>query len=160
MIIIDENVNIKISQIVLCHMRNYIQEGKFSIEAGGILVGKENLSNSDLIIKYLTLPQKKDKRSHYKFIRKDNQHIKIFNKIFRKYGEVYRYIGEWHTHAENIPMYSKLDLENWMKIYKNAPEDVIHYHIIVGSKAFRLWKVSDSFSEPQMVGTVLWEDVK
>jgi len=156
----DQNISIKICFSIISIMKQYIQNGLFSLEAGGILIGKENISNNDLIVKYLTVPYKKDKRKHCRFLRQDNQHIRFFEKIYNEHDEVYRYIGEWHTHDENIPMYSKMDLNNWKKIYKDAPEDINHYHIIVGRKAFRIWKVNNYFDKPQIVKTIYWEDVK
>ena len=159
----DEKQNIKICSSVIFVMRQYIlSKGAFR-EAGGILIGKENISNNNLIIKYCTIPYEKDRRSHYKFIRQDEQHIEFFEKVYDEHKGIYRYVGEWHTHDENMPRYSKMDLDNWRRIYKEVVGDsgtLPHYHIVVGKKAFRIWRVTNDLAVPQLVKTVAWKEMK
>ena len=53
---------IKLCQNVIDTMLKYIQKGFFSKEAGGILMGKENKSNENIIINHITVPMSEDKR--------------------------------------------------------------------------------------------------
>ena len=50
-------------------MRKYIQLGAGSLEAGGILIGKENISDDNIIIRYITEPYADDKRRYNRFIK-------------------------------------------------------------------------------------------
>ncbi|MEZ7820842.1 MAG: Mov34/MPN/PAD-1 family protein, partial [Patescibacteria group bacterium] len=94
------NIEIKICSSVFQVMRKYIQLGSGSLEAGGILIGKENISDDNIIIRYITEPYASDKRRYNRFIRKDNKHIDIFNEVFNLSNEIYCYVGDWHTHDE------------------------------------------------------------
>lgn len=153
------NVEIKICSSVLEVMERYIQYGVKSLEAGGVLIGKENISNNNIIIKYITEPYVGDKRKYSRFIRKDKKHIDIFKEIYKSSNGIYRYIGEWHTHNEGVPNYSYMDLKNWRKITKESPESTENYHIIVGSKAIRIWKLTKSLKNPVLIETIYWKDV-
>ena len=99
---------IKLCQNVIDTMLKYIQKGFFSKEAGGILMGKENKSNENIIINHITVPMSEDKRKYNKFIRKDKRHVEVFKNLYRTSEETLRYIGEWHTHPEAIPNFSEI----------------------------------------------------
>ena len=68
--------SIKISDEVLELFNRYRQLKKNDCEAGGILIGRENIDSGNLIIEYATEPYKRDKRTRYSFIRKDKKVIK------------------------------------------------------------------------------------
>lgn len=155
-----DECKIKICSSVIAVMKKYIQSGLMSLESGGILIGKENISNEDLVIKFATQPFEGDKRKHCRFKRKDPKHIEIFQELYNSNEEIYRYIGEWHTHPEAVPQYSRIDFFNWRKIMKNAPDGINHYHIIVGYYAFRIWEYYDGDRKPHLLNTVLWKDVE
>lgn len=104
---------IKISPLAISIFEKYIQKGCGSLEAGGIIIGKENLSNNDLVFVSATEPLKRDIRRKYRFHRKDKGHVTLFNRIYDESRQIHRYIGEWHTHPEKIPNYSGMDLKNW-----------------------------------------------
>lgn len=153
------NIEIKICSSVFQVMRKYIQLGTGSLEAGGILIGKENISDDNIIIRYITEPYASDKRRYNRFIRKDKKHIYIFNEVFNSSNEIYCYIGEWHTHNEDLPDYSRLDLKNWRKIMKESPGNIEHFHIIVGCKAIRIWRFGKLLKNPDLIKTIYWKDV-
>lgn len=153
------NIQIKICCGVFQVMKKYIQIGDKSLEAGGILIGKENISDNNIIIRYITEPYESDKRTYSRFIRKDKRHIDIFKGIFKSSNQIYGYIGEWHTHDEDLPEYSKIDLKNWRKIMKESPGDIEHFHIIVGIKAIRIWNLEKILKEPKLIKTIYWNEV-
>lgn len=153
------SIEIKICNSVIQVMKRHIQIGDRSLEAGGVLIGKENISDNNIIIRYITEPYRRDKRRYSRFIRKDERHIEIYNDIFISSNRIYRYIGEWHTHDEDLPNYSILDAKNWEKIMKEMPEMIEHFHIIVGINAFRIWKVGQSLTCPELIKTIYWKGV-
>ena len=51
-------------------MKEYLK-GLLVCCAGGILIGKENISDDNIIIRYITEPYASDKRRYNRFIRKD-----------------------------------------------------------------------------------------
>ena len=139
---------IKICHNVIHTLFEYIQKGYFSREAGGILIGKENKSNENIIINHITVPMPKDERKH----------IELFENLYKESDETLRYIGEWHTHPEAIPNFSCIDLKNWKKISKDSKSDVKFYHIIVGYEAIRMWEINNTL-QVRLINTVFWKDV-
>ena len=57
---------IKITENITNLFKQYIQDGK-EPESGGILIGREDKNNGNLIIEYATYPMKKDIRKRYRF---------------------------------------------------------------------------------------------
>ena len=151
---------IKICRNVMCILYKYVQKSFFSKESGGILIGKENKSNKNIIINHITIPLPKDKRRRNSFLRKDKGHIELFEKLYIKSDETLRYIGEWHTHPEAIPNFSSIDLENWKKISKESNNDNNYYHIIVGYKTIRVWKVNNNMFQAKLISTIFWKDTE
>ena len=159
-VINDGSRNIKLCHNVLNVMFKYIQQGGLSKEAGGILIGKENMSNSNLIINNITTPMEHDDSRYNRFIRRDKRHITYFNTFYNKSKRTLRYLGEWHTHPVAVPIYSSIDLKNWEKIYCGAAYKNSYYHIIVGYEIVRIWKFEHMGQRPQLVGYFSWEDIK
>ncbi len=71
---------------------------------------------------------------------------------------VYAYWGEWHTHPEDIPHYSIIDLKNWKRIGKEDPKGV-QYHIIAGRKAFSVWRMKKGKICPKKICEVKWNEI-
>lgn len=157
--IIVNKEKIKVCQNIIYILCEYIQKGFFSKEAGGILIGKENKSNENIIINHTTVPMPKDEMKHNRFIRKDKGHIELFKNLYKESDETLRYIGEWHTHPEAIPNFSCIDLKNWKKISKNSNSDNNYYHIIVGYEAIRMWEMNNNTLQVRLISTIFWKDV-
>lgn len=156
-VIIKDEKKIKICHNITHTLFEYMQKDFFSNEAGGILIGKENKSNENIIINHITVPMTKDERKQNKFIRKDKRHIELFKNLYEKSDKTLRYIGEWHTHPEAIPNFSYIDLKNWEKISKDSKGDVEFYHIIVGYKAIRIWTITNKL-QVRLINTIFWKD--
>ncbi|KOY65396.1 Mov34/MPN/PAD-1 family protein [Clostridium sporogenes] len=136
-----ENKKIKIEDSVINLMNSYKQVHEEDCEAGGILIGRENIDTGNVIIEYATEPCKKDKRERNYFHRKDKKHIEVYNNLYKKHNSIYAYIGEWHTHPEDYPTYSYIDINNWRRITRiNSDKKKIYYHVIVGNKDLRIWE--------------------
>lgn len=151
---------VKICENVINSMYNHIQKGILSKESGGILIGKENKSDENIVIKHLTSPMDRDKRRYNKFIRQDKKHLDTFYELYRSSNETLRYIGEWHTHPEAIPNFSNIDLTNWKKIANNTNAFNYYMHIIVGYEAIRVWLITCKGDNVQLISTIYWKDVK
>lgn len=158
MVIDLENRKIKICNEILKIMYEYIQWTNDSTEAGGIILGRENLGNDNLIFEFITKPKKKDVRTKTRFIRKAPEHIEYYKRLYNEYDAIYAYFGEWHTHPEDIPHYSIIDLNNWKKISKDDPKGM-QYHIIVGRKQVRIWEMKRKCLVPRLVYEVKWDEI-
>ncbi|MCY1704278.1 Mov34/MPN/PAD-1 family protein [Deinococcus sp. SL84] len=121
-------------------MNLFIQRHRRDKEAGGMLIGHHPLACNDIILDQLTTPQPADRRSRYRFERDQAAHQTLLNAEWEKSGQKRTYIGEWHTHPEDSPSPSSLDLRSWQKAVSSTP-----YHgpgllfIIVGRQKIRVW---------------------
>lgn len=159
MIVEDGIIKIKINKSILAIIRSYCQVSRNMPEAGGVILGRENISNDNLIIEAISEPLRNDKQTRTRFIRQDQEHVEWFEKIYVESNNTIRYVGEWHTHPEDVPHYSSLDMLNWRKIKKYANKSVINYHIIAGRKALAIWKIMGENRLPVSIGTYLWKDI-
>ncbi len=60
---------IKICDNVLQIIIQYLQKEKDAFEAGGIIVGRENISNPNLIVEFVTVPMPEDVRKRCRYLR-------------------------------------------------------------------------------------------
>lgn len=157
MVIENDSRRIKFSSNTLQVMKKYIQNDD-SYESGGILIGRENSGNTNLIIEFITEPMSGDKSSRCRFFRKDIRHIQFFKKIYEESEGIYRYIGEWHTHPEIIPHYSSIDLKNWEKIGKEIKVRN-QYHVIVGIQELGIWEYDTTIKKVTQIDSVNWRKV-
>jgi integrative and conjugative element protein (TIGR02256 family) len=138
-----EDKKIKLVTSVVDLMNSYKQLNIRDCEAGGILIGRENKETGNIIVEYATEPYHKDIRTRNFFYRKDKKHILFYKKLYKENNGIYAYIGEWHTHPEDFPDYSCLDINNWRGIANiNDDKYKVYYHIIVGNKEIRVWEYS------------------
>jgi len=153
------NRKIKVNNELLLIIKKHIQYKIFSREAGGILIGRENCYDNNLIIEHITQPFPNDRRALNRFYRKDKKHIEKFHQLYDSIFHVYAYVGEWHTHHESIPNYSIIDYHNWKKIGDESPIKKVFYHIISGNKAFRIWEYDSNTQKIRLINTTFWSDI-
>lgn len=158
-IIRDGQSKIKIDDHLLHCLKEYRQLHKEDLEAGGILVGRENLSNNNLIIEHFTTPQHDDFRSRNKFLRSSKYHLSFFDELYKKNNGTVRYIGEWHTHPEDVPHYSSVDWKNWRKIISKCTVVEAQYHMIIGNRAVAFWKIKQGNFFPKKLLLKQWEEI-
>ena len=160
MVCVDEDRSIKISEKLLLSIKTHIQDDYSKSESGGVLIARENISNSNLVIEHMTTPFANDIQSRLRYIRQDKRHVKVFQKLHQKNAGIYFYIGEWHTHPEQIPNYSLIDENNWKRIAKESSEATAFYHLIAGTIAFRIWKYGRSIRVPHLIVTQSWKELE
>ncbi len=140
-VFIDNERKIKITKESLSIIYNFRQTSLKSLEAGGVILGREDSTTNNIIIDVISQPYKNDKRSRCSFIRIDKEHLKIYNKVNQENNNIYMYIGEWHTHPEYSPMYSSIDFTNWITICEENDKKDFQYHIIAGINYISIWKI-------------------
>lgn len=85
-------------------------------ESGGILLGK--VYNDLIIIDQISEPSREDKSGRFYFIRNVKRAQKIVERAWKESNGERIYLGEWHTHPEDIPTPSRDDkilLKNMLK---------------------------------------------
>lgn len=108
----------------------YRQDQFFKKEAGGVLLGYRR--GVHIHVSDATGPQKKDLRTRFSFNRKDPHHQWYADELWNKSGGVVGYLGEWHTHPEQLPKPSSVDTGDWLRITTIQAQPCV---FIIGSSA-------------------------
>ncbi|MDM1537664.1 Mov34/MPN/PAD-1 family protein [Myroides odoratimimus] len=131
------DLSISLSKEVVSIFKKYIQNDAKKPESGGIITGKiyENLVD----ILNCSEPSHLDKRSRYNYNRSHKSAQIYINEKFEESGGREIYLGEWHTHPEDIPIPSDTDIKSFNKtLTKNVLNSDVHFMIIVGRTAIYL----------------------
>ena len=132
--------NIIISNSVKEIFEKYKQIGHNALEACGILIGNHRKDGETLFIKHATIPQERDIRKRNSFIIVSNKHQSILDQYFKKSLNEDVYLGTWHTHPENNPTPSTLDISDWNKQFKtNINLFSRMVFAIIGIKSINYW---------------------
>jgi integrative and conjugative element protein (TIGR02256 family) len=132
MIIELDDMTVKIEEAVINKMIEYIQDTNDKPESGGILIGFYIEDNS-FTITNITTPSAQDVFSRHNFIRTKKNAQKAIDRLFKESNNKKIYLGEWHTHPENIPTPSSLDKTSILKqIRLNKLNSPIIFMIIIG----------------------------
>jgi len=119
---------------VLKKLLSYRQQCLTSTEAAGVLIGERR--GSHMIVKSMSEPGIGDIRSRYAVDRTGSHHQAAIDEAFFRSGGTLQYLGEWHTHPEDIPSPSFKDKISWKyQLTETEPEPMIL--LIVGRK--KLW---------------------
>jgi integrative and conjugative element protein (TIGR02256 family) len=114
-----------------------------SREAGGVLLGRLVLESSDVIIDAASEPAPKDVRSRFRFFRAALPAQRVVNAAWADSGGSKNYLGEWHSHPEDVPSPSGTDLEDWHRVVlKTLCEQDFLLFVIVGRVSIKLWELS------------------
>lgn len=141
--ICSEKFSVEISETVYQKIESYISGYDYNIESGGILVGVLNPVRNSITITDITEPYSQDKRTRYRFQRMEKGHQEAMNQLWEESNFKKTYLGEWHTHNQEIPQPSYIDIRNWIGISnKNSNNSEKMIFIIVGTKEIGVWMVS------------------
>jgi len=105
---------ILIKDKVMVKLGEYRQKFLDSNEAGGLLLGFRRGPHLEIID--LTEPYPNDVRHRTSFYRCDPLHEIYAQKMWSKSKRTIDYLGEWHTHPEQNPSPSGLDVNEWKKL--------------------------------------------
>lgn len=115
-----------LSSEVLYILDFHKQKNKHSHEKGGIIIGK--VIENTIIIEKLSVPSELDTSSRLSFVRhRLSAQIIIDYEFFNSNG-TNTYLGEWHTHPENIPVPSQTDKKMINEQFKT---NTIHTNFLI-----------------------------
>ena len=132
-IILNDDINEKLSSIQSNH--------SFKKEIGGILIGEYDASEGCMRLTDMSFPYTGDLQSVFRFFRKSKGHQELMDQLWEESGHTKAYLGEWHTHPQDIPIPSGVDRRNWKQISKRNCNFDESYFIIIGRKALIMWAV-------------------
>ena len=132
-LIIERDVGEKILNIQTAH--------SFKKEIGGILVGTYDAEIRGLRLTDISYPFEGDKQSRFHFYRKSDGHQELMDQLWEKSNHTKAYLGEWHTHDQNVPIPSMTDRNTWKRISKRNNNFDECYFMIIGRTEFIIWAV-------------------
>lgn len=136
--------SVALTKKVVKDLTRFTQTRSSDPESGGILLGRELVDSSDIVIDKITEPTREDKRSRFSFFRTKKTAQKKVDRLWKKSRGTCVYLGEWHTHPEDFPTPSgTIDLPEWARIAKEAhfEQDFLLF-LIVGRKRINAWELS------------------
>jgi integrative and conjugative element protein (TIGR02256 family) len=99
-------------------------------ESGGVLLG--TVHERGLLVTMATTPTRLDRQLRYFFERLPFGHRMVARRQWRQSAGTTRYIGEWHTHPQDIPVPSGIDLKEWRKLAHKRADKRPLLAVIVG----------------------------
>lgn len=124
-------------QVYACWLEHRQMNPK-DTEQFGVLIGSRVEGEQSIWIDRCTTPQKKDISQRSFFVMKDTTHQQIIDKAFEQSSGELGYIGTWHTHPQNAPEPSSIDLNDWEKCTQRNPDRQLVF-VIVGNKQVNLY---------------------
>lgn len=130
----DESL-VVISTEITNTLLSYRQLSDYSKESAGVLIGERR--GVHIIIKTLSEPSPWDIRRRFMVDRVSKHHQKAVDNAFKKSNGEWHYLGEWHTHPEDVPIPSMTDYTSWHKNLKSSDPFIL---IIAGRTDFWVGK--------------------
>lgn len=132
---------LKISSEALNVLLQYRQLRSDSSEAGGVLIGRFIKGSNDIVIDIVSDPCKQDVRSRFKFIRSKKYHQEFIDQHWSESDGRLNYLGEWHSHPEEDPSPSPVDLADWTrKLSEDQIDAETTFFLIVGQATVNVWE--------------------
>ncbi|MCB2380327.1 Mov34/MPN/PAD-1 family protein [Hymenobacter sp. BT635] len=143
---------VKVPAAVLSVMQSYAQHDPVATEAGGVMMGRYIASSNDVVIDVVTEPMPGDRRTRYSFYRDKRRHQAAMDAAWEASGHTCTYLGEWHTHPEERPTPSEIDIKGWNRRLCQDQFDEELFFLIIGTHEPRMWAAKSA--------TTTWEPLK
>lgn len=135
-----QDVSIYLEEKVMELFKAYEQHTKHDKEGCGVLMCSVDRNSNDIYINHATSPKTDDIRRHAYFFLKDKRHQEQLDKIHKESKGTVFLCGTWHSHPEDRPRASRLDISEWKKFIKgNSGVIEYFYFIIIGRKEIALY---------------------
>jgi integrative and conjugative element protein (TIGR02256 family) len=132
---------IKLTSSVIEVLQQHKQVNNDSFESGGVLLGRFIKVSKNIVVDKITTPMKGDKQTRFSFKRLSPLHQEIITVEWNKSNGTCNYLGEWHTHPEDYPTPSGVDIRDWKrKLKKDVFSGRYLYFIIAGIKNIEIWE--------------------
>ncbi|EEE2268031.1 peptidase [Salmonella enterica subsp. houtenae] len=93
-------------------LTSYRQMHYASTEAGGTLIGERR--GQHIVVTHISEPGRDDVRSRNRIERRGDHHQQKVDELFQQSNGFLVYLGEWHTHPEDFPQPSYIDIKSWL----------------------------------------------
>lgn len=107
-------------------------------ETAGVLIGLSSKNKKTIWIQDSTIGTPFDEQSRHYFKLTDSIHQSMVNEAYEKSNGAQIYLGTWHTHPQDIPNPSHVDLDDWKHcVHRNPGRPLVF--AVVGTEAVRLY---------------------
>lgn len=124
-------MQVNVSSCVYKCWMDHRQTNPSDTEQFGVLIGSRLPGDEAFWIDMCTTPQSKDKSKRASFLMQDPFHQKTIDEAFKKSSGEMGYIGTWHTHPQNSPIPSEIDINDWVNCIERNPDRLLTF-VIVG----------------------------
>ena len=114
---------------VVSKLLDYRQMDSLSNEAAGVLIGERR--ESHIVVHEISEPGEGDIRRRCFVDRRGLHHQAAVDEAFARSSGRLQYLGEWHTHPEDQPSPSAMDLGTWRRHLVAQDQMVL---LIIGRK--------------------------
>ena len=83
-----------------------------------------------------------DIRARFHFFRSEKHHQKAMDELWVASDYTKTYLGEWHTHDEDVPSPSTTDIKEWKRISKGQHNSSVLFFIIIGRRKIGIWTIN------------------
>lgn len=105
----DDGINLSISPNAIEDISRFLAKKGFAVESGGILLGRQISDTRSFEITCASFPSAIDIGKRFSFLRKRQPANKLISAIWKKSKGIDNYLGEWHTHDQELPVPSDID---------------------------------------------------
>ncbi len=146
---------VSITHETMSLMWSHAQTDRQAPEAGGVLLGRLITDAEDVIVDHATPPSPVDRATRVRFFRSRRPANAAIRTYWEQSSATCNYLGEWHTHPEDRPTPSCIDLRNWQRVLtKSTFEQDFLLFIIVGRVELRLWELRVGERSPHLLRPV------
>lgn len=108
-------------------------------EAGGVLLGRRRGQHVEVV--HATRPYSSDTRKPRSFAREAQGHQQEAEQKWLGSDGFIGYVGEWHTHREDIPTPSPIDIGEWRRLSRSSTMGFPLVAAIIGTFRLCLWRI-------------------
>ncbi len=131
---------LKLAREALESIREYLQNGPETLEAGGVLLGRFIRGTSDVVVDRVTVPSDDDRRGRLRFFRARKAHQEQVDAVWAASHGTTVYQGEWHTHPVPVPLPSWIDELDWRrKLFVDHFATQLFF-LIAGTREIGVWE--------------------
>lgn len=123
-------INLRIDASVLQHFSSNVQRRWWAPEAGGQLFAK--IDGDRWNITLATGPRPSDFRSRFGFRANRQAERAEINRFFQ---DGLHYVGDWHTHPENVPHPSQADIRSISEIVDKSTHSLPGFTMVIVGRA-------------------------
>ncbi len=126
---------------ILKQLDSFKQIGNELPESAGLIIGYKT-NNSEYRVEKITTPKSNDYQTRSYFKLDASAHQCEVNEAYKNSDCLLGYMGTWHTHPQNVPVPSSVDITDWKK-HNAENSDRQLFFVVVGLKKLAVFIIHD-----------------